>query len=92
TAEELRQLGERYVASLRERAPGARFITDKRPLNFLYIGLILMALPNARIIHTRRDPVETCLSCFSHLFNGHYPFAYDLAELGRYWKAYDRLM
>lgn len=88
----LRQLGERYVTSLRKRAPEARIITDKRPLNFLYIGLIRMALPNARIIHTRRDPVETCLSCFSHLFNGHYPFTYDLAELGRYWSAYDRLM
>ncbi len=44
------------------------------------------------MIHARRNPVDTCLSCFSTLFAGNIPFAYDLAELGRYYKAYDALM
>ena len=49
-------------------------------------------LPNARIIHVVRDPVDTCLSCFSKLFTVEQPFTYDLAELGRYHRAYQRLM
>ncbi len=54
--------------------------------------MIHAALPNARIIHVRRDAVDTCLSCFSQLFGGEQTFAYELGELGRYWTAYDRLM
>jgi hypothetical protein len=66
-------------------------ITDKSPGNFWMIGLIRMILPNARIIHTRRDPVDTCLSCFSKLFQD-VAFTYDLGELGRHWRIYDRMM
>jgi sulfotransferase family protein len=62
------------------------------PANFRFVGLIHLALPNARIIHARRDPVDTCLSCFAQHFRGDQPFAYDLAELGRYYRAYERLM
>jgi hypothetical protein len=62
------------------------------PGNFLFVGLIRLILPNARIIHTTRDPVDTCLSCFSKLFGGEQAFSYDLAELGRYYRAYQRLM
>ncbi len=61
------------------------------PFNFAYLGLICMALPNARFIHTRRAPVETCLSCFTRHFEN-VPFSYDLYELGRYYREYDRLM
>ena len=50
------------------------------------------ALPNARIIHARRDPVDSCLSCFGLLFADELSHTYDLAELGRYYCAYDRLM
>lgn len=88
----LRQLGGDYLKRLRARAPDAPRISDKTLDNFLHVGLIHLALPQARIIHTRRDAVDTCLSCFSQLFNGYHPYAYDLAELGRYWRAYDRLM
>jgi hypothetical protein len=49
-------------------------------------------LPNARIIHMRRDPVDTCVSCFSKLFAENLPYAYDLGELGRYYRAYEDLM
>jgi hypothetical protein len=49
-------------------------------------------LPQARVIHTRRDPIDTGLSCFSNLFLAAQPFAYDLGELGRYYRAYSALM
>jgi tetratricopeptide (TPR) repeat protein len=67
-------------------------VTDKMPSNFRFAGLIHLALPNARIIHTRRNPVDTCVSCFSTLFARGQPFAYELGELGRYYRAYERLM
>ena len=67
-------------------------VTDKMPSNFQFAGLIQLALPNARIIHTRRDPVDTCVSCFSTLFARGQPFAYELGELGRYYRTYERLM
>jgi tetratricopeptide (TPR) repeat protein len=66
-------------------------ITDKLPANFRYVGLIHLAMPHARIIHVRRDPIDMCLSCFGNIFEG-LPFTYDLGELGRYYRAYERLM
>jgi hypothetical protein len=91
-AEALRRLGESCEARLRHRAPQALRVVDKTLVNFTRLGLIHLALPQAKIIHTVRDPVDTCLSCFSHLFDGDHPYAYDLAELGRYWRAYEALM
>jgi hypothetical protein len=61
-------------------------------LNFKYVGLIHLALPNARIIHVCRDPMDTCFSCFSLLFSGNQSFAYDLGELARYYRGYAALM
>jgi tetratricopeptide (TPR) repeat protein len=87
-----RELGARYSARLASLAPGAMKITDKMPLNFRFAGLIHLALPNARVIAVRRNPVDTCLSCFSKLFAGNLHWAYDLAELGRYYLAYESLM
>lgn len=66
-------------------------IADKMPANFRYAGLIRMALPQARIIHVVRDPIDTCLSCFATRFETQ-PFTFDLGELGRYYGAYSRLM
>ena len=88
------RLGAEYLRRLREAARSlgvgaAARITDKMPANFRFLGLIHLALPNARIIHIRRDPVDTCLSCFSELFGAEQPFAYDLGELGRYYRAYE---
>jgi len=79
------------LASLDESSTPPLRITDKMPANFRYVGLIHMVLPNARIIHTCRDPLDTCLSCFSIHFQNQ-PFANDLGELGRYYRAYARLM
>jgi hypothetical protein len=92
TGKELAGLGEAYLARLRALAPDASRITDKMPANFVYVGLIHLALPQARIIHVRRDPRDTCLSCYSKLFSAPQDFTYDLAELGRYYRQYDRLM
>ncbi len=85
-------LGRDYEARLGREAPDFRRITDKFLHNFLYCGLIALSMPHARIIHTVRDPVDTCLSIYSMLFAGHHPYAYDLAELGRYYRAYQSLM
>ncbi len=81
-----------YVAGLQRCAPDAKRITDKMPANFLAIGLIHMMLPNAKIIHVNRNPVDTCLSCFMQLFSNGQEYSYDLSELGRYYVDYARLM
>jgi tetratricopeptide (TPR) repeat protein len=88
----LRELGSDYVQSIMSLAPAAGRIVNKLPLNFKYVGLIHLALPNARIIHVRRDPMDTCFSCFSLLFSGNQSFAYDLGELARYFRGYEALM
>jgi tetratricopeptide (TPR) repeat protein len=88
----MRTFGSAYLARLVEHAPEADKLIDKMPANFRYLGLIRLALPNARVIHMRRDPVDTCLSCFSKRFFGHVPWSYDLAELGRYYRAYEAMM
>jgi tetratricopeptide (TPR) repeat protein len=90
--DDIRELGEKYTTKVRPRAPEAERIVDKMPLNFAFVGLIHLALPNARFINVRRDPLDTCVSCFSLLFSGSQPFAYDLAELGRYHRGSERVM
>jgi tetratricopeptide (TPR) repeat protein len=92
TGEQYRRFGARYVERIKSRAPSSDRVTDKMPANFRFIGLIRLALPNARIIHTRRDPLDTCLSCFSKLFSAGQYFTNDLGELGRYYRAYAALM
>ena len=85
-------VGSDYVRRIRTAAPPATRILDKAPRNFRFIGAIRLALGQARIIHVRRDPLDTCFSCFSVMFRDHLPFTFDLRELGRYYAAYERLM
>lgn len=86
------RLGKAYIESTRPHTgKTARFI-DKLPLNFLYCGLILKALPNAKIIHLTRHPMDTCFAIYKTLFKQAYPFSYDLLEIGRYYLAYQKLM
>ena len=92
TAAQFASVGAHYINRVRAKASTAERITDKTLGNFLFVGMIHLALPNARIIHARRDPIDSCLSCFSKLFAGAMSFSYDLAELGRYYRAYDVLM
>ncbi len=91
-AEGWRRLGQMYLSSLPPLPQGKTRITDKTPGNFWYVGLIRLILPNARIIHTTRDVVDTCVSCFSKLFATGQTYSYDLAELGRYYRWYSELM
>ncbi|MGP0072330.1 MAG: tetratricopeptide repeat-containing sulfotransferase family protein [Bryobacteraceae bacterium] len=88
----LRRMGQSYLSSLPQVADGKIRIVDKLPGNFLRIGLIRLILPNARIIHTTRHPLDTCLSCYSKLFTNGPLFSYDLAEVGRYYRGYSELM
>ncbi len=92
TAPALARLGHAYLAGLPETPAGVTRVTDKMPGNFLYLGLIRLMLPAARIIHTCRDPVDTCISCFSTLFTVRQEFSYNLGELGRYYREYQDLM
>jgi tetratricopeptide (TPR) repeat protein len=90
--EHFRKLGSHYLAGIQQLAPVASHVTNKMPANFVFTGLIHLALPNATIIHTVRDPVDTCISCFSKLFTEGNLQTYDLAELGRYYRNYQALM
>lgn len=83
-------LGRAYCATL-PCGPALRVI-DKTPGNFLYLGLIAAALPQARIIHLRRHPMDACHAMYKTLFRMAYPFSYDLDDLARYWLGYDALM
>jgi tetratricopeptide (TPR) repeat protein len=78
----------RRVAQLSE----APRVVDKMPPNFMNLGLIHMALPNARIIHMRRHPIDTCLSIYFQYFLSTHPFANDLGSLTHYYREYLRVM
>jgi tetratricopeptide (TPR) repeat protein len=85
-------LGEAYIASTRAVTGNSAHFIDKLPFNFLYAGLIHLALPKARIIWLECDPLDTCYAVFKTLFEGAYPFSYDLRELANYYVAYSQLM
>lgn len=86
------ETGRRYIDSIRTLTTESPRITDKMPANFLYTGLIPLVLPNAKIIHCRRNPVDTCFSIFMRLFTTGQYFSYDQNELGQYYRLYQDLM
>ena len=90
--EKFRDFGEAYIKKLRSHAGQAVRISDTTPMNFLYVGLIATALPNARIIHCVRDPTDTCLSIFMHPLSTPHSYAHELNDLGAFYKLYQRLM
>jgi Tfp pilus assembly protein PilF len=79
-------------ARLAEPGPAAQHIIEKLPLNYLYLGAIRRALPRARLLLVSRAPLDSCFAMYRTLFAAGYPFSYDLAELGRYYAAYQGLM
>jgi tetratricopeptide (TPR) repeat protein len=85
-------LGEAYIRSVQPLRDGSPYFIDKLPFNFLYAGLIHLALPRARIVSLQRHPMDTCYAVYKQLFRDAYPFSYDLDELGRYYIAYHNLM
>ena len=88
------RMGQSYLDELRKYSEDARHITDKMPHNFLFVGLIKIILPEAKVIHCMRNPMDNCLSIFKNLFRreGSHKYANDLTELGRYYKLYRGLM
>ncbi|MCG8509904.1 MAG: sulfotransferase, partial [Rhodospirillales bacterium] len=72
--------------------PDARRITDKMPINFMHLGLIVHMFPRARIIHCQRDPRDICISILSQSFGGYHPYAYDQKRLAHFYGEYLRLM
>ncbi len=92
-ADELRELGDRYIERTRiHRKSDAPFFIDKMPNNFAHAGLIHLALPNAKIIDARRHPLACCFSGFKQHFARGQNFSYDLDDIGRYYRDYVELM
>lgn len=92
TDSEFTVLGEKYLERTWQLAPDKKFIIDKMPSNCFYIGMIYRMLPTAKIIHAIRDPMDSCFSCYTHLFKSSMLFAYDLTALGEYYTLYAQAM
>jgi len=89
----LRSLGKGYLrAAQMHRTEGAPHFVDKMPNNFPSVGFVHLILPNAKIIDARRQPMDSCLSCFRQLFARGQTFTYDQADIGEYFLEYQRLM
>jgi tetratricopeptide (TPR) repeat protein len=87
-----RTLAAEHLQRLRGLGGDADRVVDKMPYNYLHLGLIGALFPRARIVHCRRDPVDTCLSCYFQNFGDALPFTRDLRHLGLYYREYERLM
>lgn len=86
-------LGRGYLERTQWRAEGARLLIDKLPNNLLHAGFIHRALPEARIICVRRNPMDSCFSTFKHLFSDNaYPFSYDLNEMAAQYRRFEALV
>lgn len=90
TPPHLRSLANSYLD--RTRSPDFDHVVDKHPLNFIFLGLILMMFPNAKVIHTERHPLDTCLSCFFQNFTKGQDYSFDLETLGDFYLDYRRSM
>jgi tetratricopeptide (TPR) repeat protein len=88
----LESIADAYLAELARLFPGATRVIDKRPDNFLYIGLIKTLFPEAKIVHTVRDPLDNCLSIFFLHLDHRMSYALDLVHIGHYFREYQRLM
>jgi tetratricopeptide (TPR) repeat protein len=88
----IKTLGESYLRILKTYSADALRIVDKAPLNSDFLGIIHLVFPNARIIYLRRDPIDTCLSCFFQAFPLTANFTFDLSDLAHYYKEHKRLM
>jgi len=88
----LHAMASEYLGVLESRAPGRTRVIDKMPQNFLHVGFAALLFPDVTVVHCTRDPLDTCLSNYFQIFPGGIDFAYDLADLGRYYRGYQRLM
>lgn len=84
-------LGEAYISSTKDINRESAHFVDSLSLNFLYCGLIHLALPKSRIVLLQRDPLDTCFALYRTLFDGGYSYSYDLDEIANYFVEYHRL-
>jgi hypothetical protein len=92
TTESLNRIANEYLEDLQRYAPEARRIVDKMPHNYEALGLIDRLFPGARVLHCRRNPIDTCVSIYFKHFNSFHPYASDLRSLGLYYRQYEQLM
>jgi tetratricopeptide (TPR) repeat protein len=86
------ELANGYVSRIAELGGDAMRVTDKLPTNFLHLGLAATLLPNVRVIHCRRDPMDTCLANYMQYFTEGHPYAYDLGDIAHFYAQYRALM
>lgn len=91
-ARDLAALAHYYLGRLERVSATAARVTDKLPFNFMHVGLITALFPRAAIVHCRRDPLDTCVSCLFTSFTEQIRFANDMRNLGQYYCHYQRLM
>lgn len=89
---DMNAIGRRYLELSRPFTGHTPHFIDKLPLNFLYVGIIHLALPKAKIIHVKRTPLDACHAIYKFLFNLAYPWSYDLDDIAAYYTGYRRLM
>lgn len=92
SSSEMTVLAGHYLSAIANIAKGVQFVTDKLPVNYERLGLIEKLFPNARIIHTTRHPLDTCLSCYFQNFGNTHTYSSDLRALGEVYRVYERLM
>jgi hypothetical protein len=92
TASDADELADDYLQTIRAIGPDAARFTEKTPWNSMHLGLIALLLPQARVVHCRRDPMDTGLSCFMTDFAHGNNFSFDLASIAHFQKQTDRLM
>jgi Sulfotransferase family len=87
-----KKLAEEYLRTLTRLYPDARHVVDKAPVNSDYLGVIHSVFPEARIIYMRREPIDTCLSCYFQSFSASLNFTLDLSDLAHYYSEHARLI
>ncbi len=92
TADDVKEMGERYLSGLMKYNRDAKRVTDKMPANYMAVGLIHLMLPEAKIVHVMRNPADICLSNFTKNFHNSQLHSYDMVEMGRYYVSYAKLM
>jgi tetratricopeptide (TPR) repeat protein len=90
-SKDIMQIGQDYLQAVAYRLGAKPMFIDKLPFNFLFLGFIAKAYPHARIVHLRRNPMDSCFSMYKQVFTWAYKFSYSLENLGRYYVAHERL-
>jgi tetratricopeptide (TPR) repeat protein len=87
-----RGVADHYLKFIQSQITDEIRVTDKLLTNYYFVGILLTLFPKARFVHTKRNPIDTCLSAYTKLFKDDMPHSYDLGELGRYYRMYEDLM